>query len=186
MARDESEVVVPVVAEQLHVDAEPVETGGVRVVKRVVGHDEVVEQELHKNRSEIKRVKVDRVVDGPQPVRKVGNTVIVPVVSETLIIQKQWVLTEEIHIVQHEERETVRQNVTVNHEEATIERFDETGNTTSVVEPETIREAQSVGSEKIFSEEESGISPTEEQTMSRDEQARQRPRSILKSRSRKA
>jgi len=36
MASDESDVVVPVIAEQLHVDAEPVETGGVRVVKRVI------------------------------------------------------------------------------------------------------------------------------------------------------
>ena len=185
MASDESEIVVPVIAEQLHVDAEPVETGGVRVVKRVVGHDELVEQELRKNHSEVKRVKVDRIVDGPQPVRKVGNTVIVPVVSETLVVQKQWILTEEIHIVQNEERETFRQKVRVNHEEATIERFDEEGNTTSVIEPETVREPEPRISEKTEPKEEL-ISPTDEETAVRNEPVRRGPRSILRPRSNKA
>jgi stress response protein YsnF len=87
--------VVPVVSEELHADAIPVETGGVRVVKRVEGHDEILRQELRKGRVEVRRVKTDRVVDGPQQSYRKGDTLIVPVVSEILQVQKQWVVTEE-------------------------------------------------------------------------------------------
>jgi stress response protein YsnF len=128
------DVVVPIVSEELHVDAVPVETGGVRVTKHVEGHDEVLEQELRKGRVEVKRVKTERVVDGPQAIQREGNRLIIPVVSEVLHVEKRWVVTEEIHLTQLEERETVQQKVRVNHEEAVVERVDETGHTVSTVD----------------------------------------------------
>jgi stress response protein YsnF len=134
-ADDRKEIVVPVVSEELHADAVPVVTGGVRVTKRVHTHDELLEQELRKSHVEVKRVATNRVVDGPQPVQRAGNVLIVPVVSEILRVEKQWVVTEEIHITQTEERETVQQTVPVSREEARVERLDESGNPVSTVEP---------------------------------------------------
>jgi uncharacterized protein (TIGR02271 family) len=131
-----NDVGVPVISEELHADAVPVQTGGVRITKHVEGHDEVLEQELRKGRVDVKRVKMDRVVDGPQPVQRVGNTLVVPVVSEVLHVEKRWVVTEEIHLTQVEERDTVQQTVTVNREEAEVERLDETGQVVSTVDPE--------------------------------------------------
>jgi uncharacterized protein (TIGR02271 family) len=128
MGAQDNDVVVPVVNEELHADAVPVQTGGVRVTKHIEGHDEIVEQELRKGRVEIKRVKTDRVVDGPQPVQRLGNTLVVPVVSEVLHVEKRWVVTEEIHLTQIEERETMQETVRVNREQAEIERFDKAGN----------------------------------------------------------
>jgi uncharacterized protein (TIGR02271 family) len=141
MDRQDNDVVVPVVNEELHADAVPVQTGGVRVTKHVEGHDEILEQELRKGRVEVKRVKTDRVVDGPQPVQRLGNTLVVPVVSEVLHVEKRWVVTEEIHLTQIEERETVQQTVKVNHEEADVERLDEAGNAVSTVDPESAHHA---------------------------------------------
>ncbi|MBV9267929.1 MAG: hypothetical protein JO061_17305, partial [Acidobacteriaceae bacterium] len=47
MAEDATpEYVVPVVSEEVHADAVPVETGTVRIIKRVEGHEEILEQEL--------------------------------------------------------------------------------------------------------------------------------------------
>jgi len=122
------EQVIPVVNEELHADTVPVKTGGVRVIKRVEGHDEILQQELRNGRVQIKRVKTNRVVDGPQSVRHVGNTVIVPVVTERLRVEREWVVTEEIQITQIDERETVEQKVRINEEYAEIEREDEHGN----------------------------------------------------------
>ena len=139
MDRQDNDVIVPVVNEELHADAIPVQTGGVRVTKHVKGHDEILKQELRKGRVEVKRITTDRVVDGPQPVQRLGNTLVVPVVSEVLHIEKQWVVTEEIHLTQIEERETVQQTVTVNREEADVERRDEAGNAVSTVDPEAER-----------------------------------------------
>jgi uncharacterized protein (TIGR02271 family) len=122
------QVVVPVVSEELHADAIPVTTGSVRVVKRVDGHEEILEQELRRGRVEVKRVKTNRAVDGPQTVQRQGNTLIIPVVSEVLRVSKEWVVTEEIHITQIEETERVQERVQVNRETAEIERTDDEGN----------------------------------------------------------
>ncbi len=131
-----NDVVVPVVAEELHADAVPVETGGVRVTKHIETHDEVLAQELRKTHVDVKRVKTNRVVDGPQPVQRTGKTLIVPVTSEVLRIEKQWVVTEEIHITEREEREAVEQKVEVKREVPVIERLDENGKPVQAFEPE--------------------------------------------------
>ncbi|HZS56535.1 MAG TPA: DUF2382 domain-containing protein [Bryobacteraceae bacterium] len=124
------DVVIPVVQEQVHVDAKPVITGGVRVTKHVESHDELIQQQLRTGHADIKRVQTNRIVDGPQPAQRVGNTLIIPVVSEILRVEKQWVVTEEIHITQREELRTVEQTVPVNYERAEVERLDETGTVT--------------------------------------------------------
>lgn len=125
---DNTDVVVPVIQEQLHADAVPVVTGGVRVTKQVHTQDEVLEQQLRTSHADIKRVKTDRVVDGPQSSRREGNTLIIPIVSEVLRVYKEWVVTEEIYITEREQIETVQQTVPVSHEEAQIERLDKAGN----------------------------------------------------------
>lgn len=129
MDEQEQSSVIPIIREEAHVDTVPVSTGGVRVTKRSESHDEIIEQELRKSHIDVKRVKTERVVDGPQPARRVGNTLIVPVVSEVLRVQKQWVVTEEIHLTETESQETVQNRVTLNREEAEIERIDSTGKT---------------------------------------------------------
>jgi stress response protein YsnF len=134
MEGKEDDVVVPVVSEELHAGAAPVVTGGVRVTKRVHTHDEILEQELRRTHAEVKRVKTDRVVDGPQPARREGATLIVPIVSEILRVEKQWVVTEEIHITQTEQTDRVRQTVPVSREEAQVERMDESGNPVETIE----------------------------------------------------
>jgi hypothetical protein len=139
----DADLVVPVVQEHVNVDAEPVVTGGVRVTKRVNTYDETIEQQLRTSRADVKRVKTNRVVDGPQPARRHGNTLIIPVVSEVIHVEKRWVVTEEIHITQREDLETVQQTVPVNYEEATIERVDQGGNTRTENAPVRRAEAPS-------------------------------------------
>jgi uncharacterized protein DUF2382 len=84
------------------------------VAKQVESHDEVVEQELRKSSVDVDRVQMDRVVDSPQQVRREGNTIIVPVVSQVLKEQKQSVVTEEIHIMERRQQQTGRTTVTLN------------------------------------------------------------------------
>ncbi len=131
MDEKNEESVIPITREEVHVDAVPVVTGGVRVTKSVESHDEILEQALRKSRVEVKRVITNRVVDGPQPFQRVGDTLIVPVVSEVLKVEKQWVVTEEIHITERQEQETVQNKVTLNREQARVERVDSSGNTVS-------------------------------------------------------
>lgn len=127
MSNDKEEIIVPVIAEQVNVDAVPVLKGGVRVVKRTIGQEHLIEQELRRDHIEVKRVKVHRIVEGPQEAIHSGNTTIIPVVEEVLRIERQWVVTEEIHLIRTEETNTFRDKVIVNREEATVDRFDASG-----------------------------------------------------------
>ena len=67
-----------------------------------------------------------------------GSTLIVPVVSEEIRVERHWVLTEEIHITHLEEVQTVQQAVPINEEEAFVERMDATGKTIENVAPEPV------------------------------------------------
>ena len=136
-----NDVVIPVVQEEVHADAQPVVTGGVRVTKHVDTHNEVLEQQLRTSHADVKRVKTNRVVDGPQAPQRMGNTLIIPVVSEQIHIEKRWVVTEEIHITQHEETETVQQSVPVSYERAEVEHLDAAGNAVPVRDAPVVESA---------------------------------------------
>ena len=175
---ERKDVVVPVVSEELHADAVPVVTGGVRVTKRTHTHEEVLEQELRKSHVEVKRVSTNRVVDGPQPVQRAGNVLIVPVVSEILHVEKQWVVTEEIHITQTEARETVQQTVPVSREEAQVERLDESGNAVSTIEPAPVIPSGTELTDRTAQR--SGPAPVVGRSRSAAASSRAKVRSILK------
>lgn len=136
MSAEKEEVIVPVIAEQLHVDAVPVAKGGVRVVKRTIGQEHLVEGELRKDHVEVKRLKTHRIVDGPQSPTQVGNTTVIPIVEETIRVEKQWVVVEEIHLTRTETLEPFQDKVVLNREEATVERFDQSGQTTQTDNPD--------------------------------------------------
>lgn len=128
MEEERGDIVVPVIREEAHAGTVPVQTGAVRVTKSREIHEELIEQELRKGRAEVKRVAVNRVVDGPQPPYREGNTLIIPVVSEALNgCEKQWVITEEVRVTRLETPETVQQTVELASERAQVERLDEHG-----------------------------------------------------------
>lgn len=173
MDEKDKDLIIPIVREELHADAVPVVTGGVRVTKRVERHDEIVEQALRTSHVEVKRVKTERVVDGPQPVQRVGNTLIVPVVSEVLRIEKQWVVTEEIHITELQATETVQNKVTLNREEARVERLDKAGN----VLYETGEDAnQAAGSSSLLQRTAQGGAAAKRKTLGRSRSMLKNPR----------
>ena len=73
----------------------------------------------------MERVAVDRAVDSPVPVRHVGDTIIVPVLREVLVVEKQLRLVEELHIRKKRTERHQAQTVTLRKEEATVERLGE-------------------------------------------------------------
>jgi stress response protein YsnF len=47
---------------------------------------------------EVERVAINRVIDEAVPIRYEGDTTIIPLLEEILVIEKRLVLREEIHI----------------------------------------------------------------------------------------
>lgn len=120
--RDDGRIVMPVVAETLDVQKRKVETGGVRIRKVVHEREEIVDEPLMREEVHVKRVPVNRVVDAPVPVRHVGNTMIISLLEEVLVVEKRLMLKEELHITKGEVETYKPQRITLRTEEAFVER----------------------------------------------------------------
>ena len=89
--------VVPVRAEALEVQKRLVETGKVRMTKVVHERETLVDEPLLQDNAVITRGPIARVVEGPVPVREEHGTTMLSVVEEGLVVEKRWMLREEIH-----------------------------------------------------------------------------------------
>lgn len=99
-SRQGEEEVVPVVQEELEVQKQRVETGRVRLNKRVREQEAVVEEAVVQEEVEIEHVPVGRFVEQPVAVRYEyeGEALIIPVHEEVPVIEKRIRLKEEIRI----------------------------------------------------------------------------------------
>lgn len=121
---DDRETVVPLHEETISVGKRRVERGRVRVTTRVTEHDEVVHQALEQEDVEVTRVPVDREVDARPEIRQDGDTTIIPLVEEVLVVERRLVLREEIHVRRTKRTVQAEQPVTLRSEDATIERIE--------------------------------------------------------------
>jgi uncharacterized protein (TIGR02271 family) len=123
LARDEDEVIIPVVEEGVDVERRRVETGRVRASKVVSSREEVVDEPLSRDEVHVERVAVNRVVDGPSGARREGDTLIVSVYEEVLIVEKRLMLKEEVRITTRKHVEREPQAVTLRSEDVVVERL---------------------------------------------------------------
>jgi len=120
---ERDEVVVPVIEEELATGTRRVTTGAVRVDKHVEKRVRRVSAPALHEDVEIRRVPVNRVVEVAPKSRRRGNTVIVPVIEEELVVTKRLVLKEEIHLIKRRTKERVVKEVEVGRERAQVRRL---------------------------------------------------------------
>lgn len=116
-------VVIPVVEERVRVDKREVTTGAVRIHKSVRVEPVRIEEDLREEHVEVERVPIGRFVDrAPEPYAD-GDTWVVPVVEEVLVVERRLRVREEIRLVRTRStrRETVDEERRV--EEVEIERI---------------------------------------------------------------
>lgn len=89
---------VPLVEETVRIDKQAHQTASVRV--RAVLEEMPVElhETLVRETAQIDHVAVGRVVETVPQSRHVGDTLIIPVVEERLLVRKELVLVEELHV----------------------------------------------------------------------------------------
>jgi uncharacterized protein (TIGR02271 family) len=118
---------VPVIEEELEVGKRRVESACVSVRTVPRERDELVEQPLESMEVEIERVAIDRQIDAAPEIRNEGETLIIPVVEERLVVEKRLFLREEIHVHRRRTVTQFRQNVTLRSQEVIVERRDAAG-----------------------------------------------------------
>lgn len=118
-------ITVPKVQEELRVEVREVDTGGVRVHKTVNEQPQQIEEHLRREEVDVKHVPIDRIVslsEAPSA-RQEGDTLIVPILEEVLVVEKRCRIKEEIHITRSQRTERHVETVVLRSEDVTIERF---------------------------------------------------------------
>ncbi len=119
---------LPVYQEELQVGVRTVDTGrGVRVRKTVGEQEQLIEDTLMHDEIDVRHVPVDKIValsEAPAS-RYEGDTLIVPILEEILVVEKRLRIKEEIHITRSKRPQRFSETVAVKSETVTVERFDE-------------------------------------------------------------
>lgn len=116
-------------AEELSVSKERLETGRVRIASRTHEREVLVNEELARERVEVQTVPVGRQIDAVPQTRQEGDTTIIPVVEEVLIVERRLMLKEEIHVRRVRTVENFQEKVTLRRQEAVVTRQNDTTNT---------------------------------------------------------
>jgi uncharacterized protein (TIGR02271 family) len=119
---------VPVMEEQLQVGTRQIEKGtGIRVEKHVVTRHQRVEPEVFRDRLEVERVPRDTWVEpGALPTTRVeGETLILPLLEEVVVVSKRLRLREEVRITRRRVRAGAPEDVALRREEVTVTPLDE-------------------------------------------------------------
>ena len=119
---EQDPLAIPVLSEVLEVGVRAADRGGVRIDKQVATHEQTVETSLRQEQVEVRRVPVGRVVamaDAPAA-RQEGDTLIVPVLEEVLVVEKRLRIKEEIHITRSAREQPWRETVHLRSEQVTV------------------------------------------------------------------
>ncbi len=110
------------IAEEARVSKRQVETGSVRIRKLVDVIEEQVDVPLLHDQVQVEHVQVGRYLDEVAAPEYRGDTYVIPVMEEVLVVHKRLLLREEIHITTIREETPHQESVTLQREEVTITR----------------------------------------------------------------
>ena len=117
------ELVVPLYEEQANVAKRRVVTGRLQVSAVTHENEQLVDELLKVERVEVERIPVGKPIDTVPPVREDGDTIIVPVVEEVLVLERRLLLKEEVHIRRVRGTERYLERVRLRKQEAVITRI---------------------------------------------------------------
>lgn len=123
---------VPVVEEQLAVGRRVVETArGVRVHREVETRTAHVDEPVVHDDVDVQRVACDRTLEAPLDPWYDGDTLVVPVIEEVLVVEKRLVLKEEIRITRRRTETRHMEDVSLRRDAVHVERLDDAASTAS-------------------------------------------------------
>ena len=113
---------LPVFEERLRFDKIERDAGRVLIKTTVSERTEYAELDLKRNDFIVERIPINRVVAADPPVRQEGDTVVVPVVEEIMVVEKQLLFKEEIRVRQQSVVQHIREPVVLRSEEVSVDR----------------------------------------------------------------
>ena len=124
-------IVVPLHDELAEVSRRNIVTGSVKVETVTRTRNERIEESLASEHAEIERVEMRQLVDAMPDIRTEGDTIIIPVVEEVLVVERRLFLKEEVRIRRMRRTELHAATVALREQEAVITRVGPHGTPTT-------------------------------------------------------
>jgi uncharacterized protein (TIGR02271 family) len=121
-ARENHPDTLQLFAEEALVSRRTMETGRVRIATVTHTRDHLVDEQLARTDVEVERVPVGRVIDAIPPVAGDTDHTIIPIVEETVVVERKLVLKEELHIRCKRTTERYQETVKLRHQTAEVTR----------------------------------------------------------------
>ncbi|MFT2010863.1 YsnF/AvaK domain-containing protein [Pontibacter sp. 13R65] len=120
---EEVDTTIPIIEERVEIGKRVVETGDVYISKQVHEDNVTIDVPTTKEHVHIERVPINKYVDtAPAAVRHEGDTMIIPVLREELVVVKKLFVVEELHITKKLETTHDSEQVTLLKEELHVNR----------------------------------------------------------------
>jgi uncharacterized protein (TIGR02271 family) len=137
--RGAREIVLPVVAEEIVTGSRTIERERVRVATHTEVRDVDVDTLRARDDVHIERISMDRAVETAPEIRVEGDTTIIPIVEEVVVVEKRLVLREEIRVTKRRVEEQERVRVRLRRERAEVSRTSPSGEVSQKNDPSTTR-----------------------------------------------
>jgi uncharacterized protein (TIGR02271 family) len=115
--------VIPLAAEELVVSKQHVETGRIKVSRVTHGREHTINELLEHETVEVNRTQIGQPIETMPSVREEGDTIVIPVVEEVLVVERRLFLKEEVRVRRVRTTERHQETVTLRHQEAVITRL---------------------------------------------------------------
>jgi stress response protein YsnF len=124
---DDHREIIPLVEERAVVRKRKRVTGAVRVRTVVREAERVVDEPLAVETVEVERVPIGRWVEAAPAVRQEGETTVIPVLEEVVVVEKRLRLVEEVRVTRRRTTRRASERVALRREEVVVERLDAAG-----------------------------------------------------------
>jgi uncharacterized protein (TIGR02271 family) len=117
------ETVLPLLAEELAVSKQILETGRVQVSRVTHEREQLIDELLAHETVEIDRTPIGRQVETMPSIKQEGDTIVIPIVEEVLVIERRLLLKEEVRVRRVRSTEIHQESVILRHHEAVVTRL---------------------------------------------------------------
>ena len=120
--RQPEDLRIPLHVEAVSVSRREVEKANVRIALITGTREQLVDKEVTHVRVEIERVPIGRTIEVVPSISQDGDTTIIPVVEEIIVVERRLVLKEEIRIRRVSTKEQHQETIVLRQQEALITR----------------------------------------------------------------
>lgn len=123
MSRDPNDNMIPVMQEEIDIGKRLVESR-LRLRKRVEHEEQTIDEPLLESSYDIERFEKNVVVTDPPKPRYEGDTLVLPVLEEILVVEKRLILREEFRITPKSKQVRRPKTLSVRREHIDVERIE--------------------------------------------------------------